>query len=72
MIECKELAGCVVRRLTLYEDRSYGPEVHIEFTDGSVFSACLVTKTLLEAKHIRDEGGEPIVLHDYTGATMPH
>jgi hypothetical protein len=61
MIECKELAGKIVRSLTLYED---GPEVCIEFTDGVVFSACL--KTSLEAKSTRDDGGQPQVLQDYS------
>jgi hypothetical protein len=61
MIECKELAGKIVRSLTLYED---GLEVCIEFTDGVVFSACL--KTSLEAKSTRDDGGQPQVLQDYS------
>ncbi len=64
MFECKELAGKVVRSLTLYHDRSDGPEVCIEFTDGVVFSACL--KTGLDAKCSRDEGGQPLILTDYT------
>jgi hypothetical protein len=71
MIECKELAGKVIRRCTLYEDGSYGPEVHLEFTDGTTFSACLTTKTSIEAKHIRDDGGEPQVLKDYTTPAIP-
>jgi len=64
MIECKEFDNKVVRRLTLYEDGTYGPEVHIEFTDGTAFSACL--KSTIEAKYLRDEGGEPRVLRDFT------
>jgi hypothetical protein len=68
MIQCNELAGKTVRQLTLYEDASCGPEVHIEFTDGTIFSANL--KTSLEAKCLRDEGGEPTVLHDYTPGTL--
>lgn len=66
MIECKELAGKVVRLVTLFEDGSDGPEVNIEFTDGSLFSVSLINKTILEAKHTLDEGGEPQVLKDYT------
>jgi hypothetical protein len=66
MIECKDLAGKVIHRCTLYEDGNYGPEVHLELTDGTTFSACLTTKTSIEAKHIRDDGGEPQVLKDYT------
>jgi hypothetical protein len=66
MIECKELAGKVVRSLTLFEDGSNGPEVSMEFTDGTVFSVCL--KTSIEAKHTCDEGGEPVVLKDYSNS----
>jgi hypothetical protein len=71
MIECEELTGKVIRRCTLHEDGSYGPEVHLEFTDGTTFSACLTTKASIEAKHIRDDGGEPQVLKDYTAPAIP-
>lgn len=66
MIQCKELSGKVVRHLTIYEDGAYGPEVHIEFADGTTFSAALRTHTTIEAKYIHDEGGEPNILRDYT------
>lgn len=66
MVECKELAGKVVRSLTLFEDDSYGPEVSIDFTDGTNFSACLGARFTLEAKCTRDEGGQPVVLKDYS------
>lgn len=66
MIHCNELSGKVVRLLTLYEDGVSCPEVHIEFTDGTVFSASMRTSVNIDAKHIRDEGGEPQVLHDYS------
>jgi hypothetical protein len=41
MIHCKELSDKVVRLVTIYEDGTSGPEVHIEFTDGTTFSACM-------------------------------
>jgi hypothetical protein len=66
MIECKELTSKVVRLVTIYEDGMYGPEVHIEFADGTIFSACLKSNVSIEAKYIRDEGGEPCVLRDYS------
>jgi hypothetical protein len=53
MIECKDLAGKVVRSLTLFEEGSYGPEVSIDFDDGSNFNACLGVKMPLEAKWTR-------------------
>jgi hypothetical protein len=64
MTECKELANKVVRKVTLYEEGDYGPEVNIEFTDGSSFNVCL--KTAIEAKLMLDEGGEPRVLKNYS------
>jgi hypothetical protein len=69
LIECKKLAGEVVRSLTLFEDGSDGPEVSMEFTGGTVFSVCL--KASIEAKHTCDEGGEPVVLKDYSSPATP-
>jgi hypothetical protein len=66
MIQCKELSDKVVRLVTIYEDGTYGPEVHIEFTDGTTFSACLKTNISIEAKYIHDQGGEPCILRDYS------
>jgi hypothetical protein len=70
-IECKELAGKVVRSLTIYLDGCDGPEVSIDFEDGSNFNACLGVKTTLEAKWTLDEGGQPQVLKDYTALVQP-
>ena len=70
MTECKELADKVVRVLTIYEEATYGPEVHIEFTDGTCFSACLKNNVTLEAKYISDEGGQPVILRDYTSPAI--
>jgi len=66
MVECSELAGKVIRSLTLYEDANYGPEISIDFTDGTNFSACLMPRFTVEAKCTRDEGGQPVVLQDYS------
>lgn len=59
MIECKDLAGKVVRSVTLFEDGRYGPEITLDFEDGTSFNACLGVKMTLEAKWTRDEGGQP-------------
>ena len=40
--------------------------MNIEFTDGTVFNACLRTNPFVEAKHTVDEGGQPRVLRDYS------
>jgi hypothetical protein len=66
MTECKELAGKVIQALTLYEEGEYGPEINIEFTDGSNFNVCLRTEPYIESKHTLDEGGQPRVLRDYS------
>jgi hypothetical protein len=71
MIECNDLAGKVVRSITLFEDGRYGPEITIDFEDGSSFNACLGVKMTLEAKWTRDEGGQPQVLKDYTTPAIP-
>jgi hypothetical protein len=71
MIECSDLAGKVVRSITLFEDGRQGPEISIDFEDGTGFHACLGVKTTLEAKWTRDEGGQPQVLKDYTTAATP-
>jgi hypothetical protein len=71
MIECKDLAGKVVRSITLFEDGRYGPEITIDFKDGSSFNACLAVRMTLEAKLTRDEGGQPQLLQDYTTPAVP-
>ena len=71
MIECSDLTGKVVRSITLFEDGRYGPEIIIDFEDGSSFNACLGVKMTLEAKWTRDEGGQPQVLKDYTTPAIP-
>jgi hypothetical protein len=65
MVECKDLEGKTVRRLKIFDEPGTDPEVVIEFTDGTIFSACLKVATSVEAKSYRDEGGEPLVLADY-------
>jgi hypothetical protein len=71
MIHCKELTDKVVRLVSIYEDGMYGPEVHIEFSDGTTFSACLKAHFFIEAKYIHDQGGEPMVLRDYSTPAIP-
>jgi hypothetical protein len=47
MVECQEFVGKIVSSFKLYEDSIDGPEICIEFTDGTVFSSCLKTSTAL-------------------------
>jgi hypothetical protein len=71
MVECTDLENKVVRRLKIFDEPGTDPEVVIEFTDGTVFSACLRLATAVEAKCYRDEGGEPLVLADYIPSAWP-
>lgn len=71
MIECKDLAGKVVRSITVFEEGRYGPEVSIDFEDGSNFNVCLGVKMTVEAKLTRDDGGQPQVLKDYITPAVP-
>ena len=71
MIDCKELAGKVVRSFTIFEDGRDGPEVSVDFDDGSNFNVCLGVKTTIEAKWTQDEGGQPQLLKDYSTPAVP-
>ena len=52
MIECKELVGKVVRTCRIDKDGSNGPEIHIEFTDQTIFSVCLKTDISIETRRL--------------------
>ena len=71
MIECEELAGKVIQKVRLFEDGSDGPEVSIDFADGTNFNVCLNHRVTLEAKITRDDGGQPEILKDYTTPAIP-
>ena len=71
MIECKELAGKVIRVFTIFEDGHYGPDIQIEFTDGTRFSACLKPTVSIEAAYSQDQGGQPNILRDYSSPAIP-
>ncbi len=66
MVVCQEFIGKTISSFTIYEDSIDGPEICIEFSDGIVFSSCLKTSTALEAKVMRNEGGHPRLLKDYS------
>ena len=68
MTQCPELEGKVVHRCSLYHEGPYGPEVLIEFTDGTVFNTCLKTSATLEAKLLRKSGDEAELLQDFSPA----
>ena len=68
MTECLEMEGKVVQRCSLYQDGPYGPEILIEFTDGTLFSSCLRTSTVMEAKLMLKTGDEAETLKDFCAA----
>ena len=68
MTNCDELVGKTVRSCSLYEDGPYGPEVLIEFTDGTIFNTCLKTSATLEAKLLQKTGDEAELLKDFRPA----
>jgi hypothetical protein len=66
MVTCKEPVGKTVASFTIYDEHADGPEICVEFTDGTVFSASMKTSTKIEAKLTCDEGGRPRLLKDYS------
>jgi hypothetical protein len=58
-----------INSFTIHKDSIDGPEICIEFSDGTVFSSRLKTSTALEGKVARNEGGDPRLLKDYS--TLP-
>ena len=69
IIECTELANRTVQNLKILDDPKYGREVHIEFTDGTMFTVTLQVQTAVEAKHYRETEGELEVLREYREVT---
>ena len=64
MKRCEELVGKVVADFLLYEDAPYGPEIQIEFADGTIFNSCLKTTSTLEAKLLHKNHDEAEHLKD--------
>jgi hypothetical protein len=69
-MECKELAGKVIRACNLYEGAVDGPELQIDFTDDTSFAVSLRAQVSFEAKCVQNDGGEPKVLKDYTASSI--
>jgi len=69
IIECTELSNRTVQNLKILDDPKYGREVHIEFTDGTMFTVTLQVQAAVEAKHYRENEGEMEVLREYRDVT---
>ena len=63
--------GQVIRVCTIFEDGSDGPDLQMDFTDGTSFTVNLRTDITIEAKSIRVDGGPPQLLKDYTALAIP-
>jgi hypothetical protein len=59
----------VIRALVLRQID--GPDIQIEFTDGTRFSACLKTVVSIEATYSQDQGGQPHLPRDYSSRAIP-
>ena len=64
MIRCEDFVGKVIQSFSLYENGPCGPEIQIEFTDGTAFNSCLKTVVTIEARLLRNAGGQTGVLKE--------
>ena len=64
-IDCPEIVGKVVKSLKLYPGHGNGPELLIDFEDGTSFSCTVENKPSVTASLIRGGVGGPNVLRDY-------
>jgi len=62
IVECPELAGKVVRRLSLHQSNIGEQEIMIDFTDGTSFSCAFEVHTNTKASLIRTGNGVPETL----------
>ena len=65
MIRCDELVGKVFESFSVYEDGPYGPEILVEFTDGTLFNSCLRTAKFVEAKLLRKTDSGSTIVKDF-------
>ncbi len=66
-VECQEAKGKTITSLRIFRDSGDGPELHIEFTDGTSFNCCFNSKPVFEANLLRTGVGEPEILRQLKG-----
>ena len=66
LFECPEVAGKTIQALRVYQNHDDGDELLIEFTDGTSFSCCLETKSVLTASLFRPCPGTPEIIRSYS------
>lgn len=64
-VECKQAIGKTVSSLRVYRDSGDGPELQIDFSDGTSFNCSFASKPTFEASLIRPGAGEPEVLQRF-------
>ena len=64
-VECNEAVGKTVSSLKVFRDSGDGPEVQIDFSDGTSFNCCFNSKPTFEATLLRAGAGEPEVLRRF-------
>lgn len=67
IVECPELAGKVISRLSLYPSNIGEQEIMIDFTDGTSFSCAFEAHTNTKASLIRTGNGVPETLSVFLG-----
>jgi molybdopterin-binding protein len=65
MTEFPEVANKIIRKLTIFDEDASAPEIVIELSDGTIFTASFTTTAAVQAALTMDEGGEPSVLAAY-------
>ena len=64
-IECKEAVGKTVSSLRVYRDSGDGPELQIDFSDGTSFNCSFTSRPTFEANLLRSGAGEPEIIQRY-------
>ena len=65
MTEFHEVANKTIRKLTIFDEDAKTPEIVIELSDGTIFTASFTTTAALQAALTIDEGGEPQIIAVY-------
>lgn len=64
-IECAEVSGKTVQRFRIHRDTGDGPELHIDFTDGTSFSYSICCLPSARATLYKGGIGTPEILSEY-------
>ena len=54
-LEFPEVVGKSISELSVYEDRMYGREVLVRFTDGTQLSVCVGVKQSVDARYCNED-----------------